>query len=69
MLNLDVCDKCIRKAFSFSKGIRKDSIRKSGEISCPPDHWKTHSLYGAPPELCPYKLEHAVSEGMTKDAR
>lgn len=70
MLNLDICEKCLKKTApeAYEKGLARDWIELSGLISCERYNVGLVRIAGAPPADCPYKLEHGVSEAM-KDAQ
>jgi len=70
MLNLDICEKCIRKKVLWAKGLDRKSVRKYGEIACPGKHELgplITKIAGPPPEWCPHKLEHGMSAAMEKN--
>jgi len=64
-LNIDVCQRCLMRAFGPDEGSLKWYTRRGmdwmdGCVRCAPDgelHWFRDGI----PEECPYAAEHAVS--------
>ena len=71
MLNLKVCRKCHKDEIvpQWPPG-EEEVVLRTGVLACP-YHFQGYyeastDINNPPPEWCEHKLEHAVSEGMTK---
>ena len=71
MLNKDVCRKCmnkfIHKSIYWDMGDEADWAERK-RVCCYGATFEYHPISLPPPEGCPYRFEHAVSEGI-KDAQ
>jgi hypothetical protein len=64
MLNLDVCDRCMKRRLPWAVNLDRGIVNHFKQFACPGKDGfgsKIAKLYEPPPKWCEYKLEHGVS--------